>query len=121
MASHSSLKTLDQALPGFETLLLQTIRPENGPDEPLWELVGKSNNENKHSDFIPAVTVSEIRKLDIRTDTNSITGVALAFDAARPWKLVKSWLPITINPAFEAIVQVRFGKGTPVENEPAVA
>lgn len=40
LPNQPALTKLEAALPGFRGLLLNTIRPENGPDEPLWELIG---------------------------------------------------------------------------------
>ncbi|WP_369723837.1 hypothetical protein AB8Z38_07280 [Bradyrhizobium sp. LLZ17] len=66
LPSHSSLPACEAALPGFKDLLLNKIRPENGPDEPLWDLVGKANNDNKHVDFIPTIAALEIRNINAR-------------------------------------------------------
>jgi hypothetical protein len=63
----ASLAKLETKLPGFEDLLLNNLRPPNGADEPLWGLIGKANNENKHEDFIPTLTMVMVEGINARS------------------------------------------------------
>lgn len=63
LPAHSSLAEIEQALPGFKKLLLEEIRPENGPNEHLWSFT-KLNNDDKHNDFVPIVTVVGINNVN---------------------------------------------------------
>jgi hypothetical protein len=118
LPNHPSLPGCETALPGFRALLLQTIRPENGPDEPLWDLVGKANNENKHVDFIPTVTAVEIQNVNAKLPNgNTIQNCSFGGSAAREFILIQANGPISFTPNYKTIVEVKFGPGTSVPNE----
>jgi hypothetical protein len=119
LPAHSSLAPIERAIPGFKKLLLEEIRPINGPDERLWSFADL-NNDSKHSDFIPTVTVAEISGMGLSFRGVSIERLEVQTDAARPQILYNSDTPIAIKRDFEATVEVKFGKGTLFENDSVV-
>ena len=119
LVSHTGLAAIEQALPGSEKLLLDQIRPSNGPNEHFWDFY-TLNKDDKHNFFIPTVVAVTVDNINARIGTNTWTNCAVGFDAARPAKLFRSDLPISISDNFETTVDVKFGKGTPFENEPVI-
>jgi hypothetical protein len=119
LPAHSSLAPIEQAIPGFKKLLLQEIRPENGPNEHFWSFT-EMNNDDKHNDFIPVVTVVEIADINANIGSSIMRNCGVNGDAARPIIIAKSPSPITIQNNFQTTVEVKFGKGTPFENEPVI-
>ena len=120
LPNQPSLAKLEAKLPGFQKLLLNTLRPENGPDEPLWELIGKANNKNKHEDFIPTVTMVMVRGINARTGGSTFIDCGVGGDAAKPINLIGSAAPIQFSSRFDVIVNLAFGTATSVPNEPAI-
>jgi hypothetical protein len=121
LPNQTSLAKLEAALPGFRDLLLNTLRPENGPDEPLWGLIGKANNENKHEDFIPTLTMVEVQGINARFGTNTVIDCTVGGDAAHPINLIGSAAPIKFSSRCNVIVNLTFGAGTSVPNEPVIS
>lgn len=115
-----SLAKLEATLPGFRDLLLNTLRPENGPDEPLWGLIGKANNENKHEDFIPTVTMVEVKGINARFGNSTLIDCAVGGDAAHPINLIGSHSPIQFSSHNKPIVNLTFGADTSVPNGPVI-
>jgi hypothetical protein len=119
LVSHTGLSAIENAVPGFAELFLKEIRPENGPNEHLWDFY-TLHRDGKHNDFVPVVTVADISPFNARTGNLNITNCAMGFDAARPSILVDSGTPITMQNNFKTSVDVKFGKGTVFENEPVI-
>jgi hypothetical protein len=119
LPAHFSLAPIEQALPGFKKLLLEEVRPENGPNEHLWSFT-KLNNDDKHNDFIPVVTVIAINNVNAKIGGVTMQNCAISGDAARPIKIARAPTPITMQNNFEAAVEVKFSKGTAFEDEPIV-
>lgn len=120
LPNEASLAKLEATLPGFRDVLLNTLRPENGPDEPLWRLIGKANNENKHEDLIPRLTMVEVQGINARIGTNTQSNCSVAGDAAHPINLIRSAAPIQFSSCCNAIVNLTFRAGTSVPNEPGI-
>jgi hypothetical protein len=119
LPAHFSLAPIDQALPGFKKLLLEQIRPENGPNEHLWSFTEMSN-DNKHNDFIPVVTVVQITGINANIGGNILRDCVVGGDAAGPIKIARSDPPIAIKNNFQTAVEVKFGKGTSLEDDPVI-
>lgn len=115
-----SLAKLEAKMPGFRDLLLNRLRPENGPDEPLWELIGKANNDNKHEDFIPTVTMVRVQGINARYANTILNNCAIVGNAAQSICMIKSFAPIQFSSGHETIVDVKFGSGTSAPNEAVV-
>jgi hypothetical protein len=120
LPNQPSLAKLETKLPGFRDLLLNTLRPANGPDEPLWGLIGKANNENKHEDFIPTVTMVEVKGINARFGNATLIDCAVGGDAAHPINLIGSDTPIQFSSHNKPIVNLTFGADTSVPNEPVI-
>jgi hypothetical protein len=119
LSAHSSLAPIEQALPGFKKLLLEEIRPENGPNEHLWSFT-ELNNDDKHNDFVPVVTVVGINNVNANIGGVMMRNCGISGDAARPIKIGRAPTPITMQNNFKTAVELKFGKGTAFENEPVV-
>lgn len=104
----TTLTKIEQALPGAENLLLEKIRPENGPDEPLWAFHGL-DNDDKHNLLVPVVTVAAVTIDSLEVPGLSIERLTCANDAASEFTLVIAHSPITMKQDFETTVQVTFG------------
>lgn len=116
LPAHSSLAPLEQALPGFKKLLLEEIRPENGPNEHLWSFT-ELNNDDKHNDFVPVITVLAINNVNAKIGSVMVRNCAIRGDAARPINIGRAPTPITMANNFNTAVEVKFGKGTAFEDE----
>ncbi|UGA46654.1 hypothetical protein HU230_0011680 [Bradyrhizobium quebecense] len=120
LASHTSIAPIDAKLSGFKDLLLGEIRPEGGANEPLWDLLGKANNDNKHSDFIPTVAMVMVKNINIKQGTNTLKNCSVEGNAASPIRLVRSLSHIEYSSDCSAIVDTKFGPGTSVPNAAVV-
>jgi hypothetical protein len=119
LIAHTGLAAIEQALPGSKKLLLEEIRPDDGPNEHFWDFY-TLNKDDKHNFFIPTVTVGEIRGLNANVGGNIFNNCLFGFNAARPQIIFDSPVPIAISNNFDAIVDVKFGEGTPFKDEPVI-
>jgi hypothetical protein len=111
LVSHTGFTAIEQAVPGFAELFLKEIRPENGPDERLWDF-RTLNKDNKHNDFIPLVTVVGVNNINIVAGTNTFEDCGVSFDPTRPMVLFQADAPVTIGDDFETSIDVLFGERT---------
>jgi hypothetical protein len=86
----------------------------------LWALIGKANNENKHEDFIPTVTMVRVQGINARYANTTQNNCAIVGDAAHPINMIKSFAPIQFSSRYETIVDLKFGPGTSAPNEAVV-
>jgi hypothetical protein len=119
LSAHSSLAPIERALPGFKNLLLEEIRPKNGPNEYLWSFT-ELNNDDKHNDFVPVVTMIAINNVNANIGGVTMRNCAIRGDAAGPIRIARAPTPIALDKNFQAAVEVKFGQGTAFENEPVV-
>jgi hypothetical protein len=83
-------------------------------------LIGKANNENKHEDFIPTVTMVRVQGINARYANTTLNNCAIVGDAAHPINMIKSFAPIQFSSRYETIVDLKFGPGTSAPNEAVV-
>src|SRR6185312_937803 len=96
-----SLAAIEKALPGAKKLLLEDIRPANGPNETTWRF-NVLNNLDKHNLIIPAVSIAEIKNVNARWGTGGVMyGGIDRGDAARPRVMMETGEPITIGDDFQ--------------------
>jgi hypothetical protein len=122
LESDKTLAAMEEALPGAKNLLIEQLRPPNGPDEATWRF-NVLNNIDKHNLIIPAVTIVEIQNLNATWGEGNVMhgGVDLG-DASRSRVLMETGEPITIGENIRTLVDVRFGVGTdPFLGKPVVA
>jgi hypothetical protein len=120
LISHTGLAAIEQALPGAKSLILDEIRPDGGPNEHLWDFY-TLNKDDKHNFLIPTVNVVLVEiQATIAANGTVFEDCQWEFNAARPSVLIKSPFPITIQNNFETTVQVKFGQGTPFQDEAVV-
>jgi hypothetical protein len=118
LIAHTGLTAIEQALPGSKELLLEKIRPDGGPDEGFWNFY-TLNKDDKHNFFIPTITAVRVDKIYAKMVGHTFNNCARSgFDATRPAILFSSPFPITISSNFNTSVEVKFGQGTPFQNEP---
>jgi hypothetical protein len=51
LVSHTGFTAIEQAVPGFAERFLKDVRPENGPNEHLWDFY-TLHKDGKHNDYI---------------------------------------------------------------------
>ena len=119
LISSKYLGTIEQALPGARVLLLNEIRPENGPNENRW-LFSKLDNDDKHNLLIPTVVATEFSNINTVINGSIIQNFQSGVNAAYPIDLIYSDTPFTINDNFKTSVQILFPQGGLFENEPVV-
>lgn len=118
--AHKALGAVEQALPGATKLILDEIRPANGPNDSLWGF-HPLDNDDKHNLLIPTVSVTSVDNLNCVIGTNRIMGGNIGGDATKPIRLIRSDVPFSINDDFYTSVEVKFGQGGPFENDPVVS
>jgi hypothetical protein len=114
-----ALAAIEKALPGSKDLVLDKVRPANGPDEALWSF-HVLNNDDKHNLIIPTVTVARIRIPYAAAGGHQFFDAQITADAADPQVLAMFGGKVTIEGDFETTVQVKFGQGRPFENDPVI-
>lgn len=119
LPAHGSFLAIEQALPGFKKLLLDEIRPKNGPNDRFWDF-STMRNDAEHDDYVPTVTVVEVDGINLVSGGLIVRNHTHSFDAARPHRIISSANPITIKNDLKIAVEVKFGKGTPFKREPVV-
>ena len=119
LVSHSGFTAIEKAVPGFAEFFLKEIRPENGPNEHLWDFYAL-HKDAKHNDYVPVVTVVDISPINAKIGSNTFKNCAVGFPATGPCILFDSDLPITMQDNFRTSVDIKFGKGTAFENEPVI-
>lgn len=119
LVSHTGLAAIEKAVPGFAELFLKEIRPENGPNEHLWDFYSL-HRDGKHNDFIPVVTVVDISPINASIGGVTLNNCAVGFPATGPCVLFDAEIPIAMQDNFRTSVDIKFGKGTAFENEPVI-
>ena len=119
LIAHTGFTAIEKAVPSFAKLFLKEIRPENGPNEHLWDFYTLHKDE-KHNDFVPVVTVGEIRNINAIIGRIVMQNCGARFNAERPMGLFESHVLITMENNFQTSVEIKFGKGTAFENDPVI-
>jgi hypothetical protein len=119
LPAHSGLAALEQSIAGSRDRFLHELRPEAGPNERLWDFY-ILNKDDKHNDFIPIITVTEIRNIHAKTGNTILNNCSVGCDATKSHTMIDFPTPITISDDFETSVQIQFGPGTPFANDPVV-
>jgi hypothetical protein len=119
LVSHTGFTSIEEAVPGFADLFLKEVRPENGPNEHLWDFY-TLHKDGKHNDFVPVVTVVRIAPFNAKSGGLTVKDCAAGFDATRPYILFQSGLPITVNDNFKTTIDIKFDKGTAFEDESVI-
>ena len=117
--SHSDFPAIEEALPDTKDLLLKEVRPKDGPNEALWSF-NTLDNDDKHNLILPTVAFADISNINITTGGGVLRNCGAGSDAARPMVILRSSWPITMHNDLNPAVDVKFGKGSPFENEPVI-
>ena len=114
------LARIEANLPGAKKLLLEEIRPENGPNEHLW-LFNDLDNADKHSLILPTISVTKIETSGITLPGGTTIGtLEVSGDATRPINLIRDAGQISIDDNFKVTASVLFGEGTLFKNKPVI-
>ena len=117
--AQKSLKAIEQALSGATSLILDEIRPTNGPNDALWSFHAL-DNDDKHNLLIPTVNVTSVSNLNCTIGTNRFVGGQIGGDATKPIKLIRADIPFFINDDFYTSVEVKFGPSGPFQSDSVV-
>lgn len=120
LVAHAGFTAIEKALPGFTELFLKEARPENGPKEHLWDFY-TLQNDGKHNDFVPVLSIVEMRNFAMMVGTNRLRNIGYGYDANREFVLAQADVPITVKNDFHVAVDIRFGKGNVFENRPVLS
>jgi hypothetical protein len=119
LVSHTGFSAIEKAIPGFAELFLKEIRPEDGPNEHLWDFY-TLHKDGKHNDYVPVVTVVDIRPFSAASGGITVENCVVGFPATGPRVLFESHLPITMQDNFQTSVDVKFGEGTAFKDDPVI-
>lgn len=114
-AREKAFSAMEKALPGTEKLILDKIRPLDGPNESAWAF-HVLNNDDKHNLLIPLVTFAAFEGMRFRNHTK----LGVGNNAAHPFILIRSHTPISIEGNFQASVDLRFGDIDVFKFEPVI-
>jgi hypothetical protein len=117
--AHSGFTAIEKAIPGFAERFLKDVRPENGPNEHLWDFY-TLHKDGKHNDYIPVVSLALISNINISSGGMKMVDCSVGSNANCPAGIMQSGQPITINDNFQTSVEVRFGQGNVFQNEPVI-
>lgn len=120
LPSFKSLPAIEGALPGFKNLLFNEIRPAEDPNEALWGLIGKANNQNKHADFIPTLAMVRIENFNGQVGGMFMENCMFGGDATRPMNMISAPGPISFGSQFRTIINARFGPQSSVTGRPVI-
>ena len=111
---------MEAALPNSRNLILNDIRPSGGPDERIWSF-HCLDNDDKHNLIIPTIVLAEVRNINLDViDGLKVKNFTVHNDAARSFNLLRSETRFTMNFNFEITVNLIFGKGRPLQDNPVV-
>lgn len=120
LVTDKHLSLVEEALPGSKELLLEKIRPTDGPNEHLWRFTTLDNND-KHNFILPTINLVEIANINYSTGGNTrVQNVTMGGNAATPHRLARSNRPIAVQQDFQTAVEVKFAQGSVFENQPVI-
>lgn len=121
LISHASFPLLERALPAATRLILEKLRPENGPNETLWRF-NALDNDDKHNLILPTLTVTGISGINITDKGNTVSDCGVFGDASTVIGIYGApYFTGTINGDAKVAVDLHFGAGTPFEHRPVVS
>jgi len=111
-----SYRTIKEKWPSLASFTLDTIQPYEGGKFRLWE-VSELDRMDKHRLIIP--TKGRAHRLGVvLEDEHGHTIAPVWIRSHIPWPFGKE---VKIKSQGDSVADVRFGPGTPVEEEPAIA
>lgn len=115
----NNYKEVHKAFPDAASFILNTIKPCWDTNPHLWAVTSLCN-DNKHNDFIPTVTVTEIKNINAVIGSIKLENCTVSGDADSQINIGKSHAPITIENNFSTYVEIKFPKGAVFENQPVI-
>ena len=116
------LAAIEEALPGSRRMFLENVRPEGGANDHLWRFNDLSNTD-KHNLLIPTVTLVAVNGINADVGGRRFQNLGSGGNAAHPIGII-AWTyaqgQIAMDQNFKAAVQIKFGAGTPFEDEPVI-
>lgn len=120
LETSQSFASVKKAFPDAATFIAKKIEPCWDRNLHLWAATSLCN-QNKHNDFIPVVTLGEIKGKNIKFGNISVSSLKVSGDANKPQTLYSGPLgSITEENNFEVSVEVSFPKGAIFEHQPVV-
>ncbi len=110
---------IQKSFPDAAKFILETIQPCRDTNLHLWAST-HLGNFNKHNDFVPTISVVNIENINARFGTNAFQNLNVGGDANRPFIIIRSNTPITIENDFRTSVEITFPDGAIFENQPVV-
>jgi len=108
-----------KAFPDAADFIFNDIKPCRDTNLYLWAATSLCN-DNKHNDFLPIITVTNIENINAKFGQNSLQSVSMGGDANREIKMIRSRTLISVQNNFNTTVEISFPKGAIFENEPVI-
>ena len=119
LKSSPNYLTVQKAFPDAAEFIFKNIKPCRDTNLHLWAATSLCN-DNKHNDFLPTVTVVNVKNINARFGSNIMKDYGVGGDANRTINMIRSYQPIAIENNFSTSVEITFAKGAIFENEPVV-
>lgn len=114
---------VEKAFPELADFIFQDIKPCKDTNLELWAATSLCNH-NKHNDFVPIVSLANLRDLNIDIGAGGIgggmEGVNIRADANNTLHIAEAHLPIFVKNDFRASIEITFPKGAVFENQPVI-
>ena len=119
-SAKKAFESVEKALPGFAKLFTDEVRPANNAFDKYWGFHAL-DNADKHNLLVPVVTVVNITGIGGTVGKSVIAGNMVGGRANQPINVLSlTGQNITINEDVETTVTVKFGDGTPFQDDPVI-
>lgn len=108
-----------KAFPDAADFIFNDIRPCRDTNLYLWAATSLCN-DNKHNDFLPIITATNINNINANIGTNTMKNLNIGGDANREIKMIRSDTPIAVQNNFSTSIEMRFPNGAVFENAPVI-
>ena len=113
----TSYKTIKQTAPPFAQFILDEIQPYSGGKFKIWEL-GKLDIIDKHKLIIPTINISSLMNFEVEYERGiRFTNAMAEVGAGGVVNIAIAPGAIKIHNHGKPAVNIRFGPGTPFENQ----
>lgn len=117
----STLKRVVSAVPNFDTLLRDVIKPYETGNYALWAL-GKIDNVDKHKLLIPRYSISRVTGISFNSEDQTITATneTVFIQNSHVMSMMQGRSPFQITNQGKPAISVVFGEGSYFANKPIV-
>lgn len=111
---------VEKAFPDAAKFIATKVQPSRDTNLHLWAATSLCN-DNKHNDFLPIVTVADVKNWNAWAGPAGIGGYFNKFDADKPHELVATNAgPFTIQKKLSPACEIAFPKGAVFEDQPVI-